>query len=661
MVAAVALVGGFWLVNRWDRAASSEQWGAAERALEGAAAWEGVGMLTTLLNRHPADHVAAERLLDTLGRRRFWLPATAPLPAGTYRATLARDGTVLACAYTNGVGHFIHLRDLRDPLPRSDGGDLQLGTNEVLDLAVIPRGEWVATATHRGTWVWHGRPVAPPRQLETDSKVHRVAWCPRTSNSSGTDQTALLVALTSRIPRTNQPAPLEGTNRQVTVRSWPDGTLQARCGRESVSVEDFAIDRKGMRLATFSEDGTLAFWDLTSGVETSAFDKAHDGHVRRIVFSPGGDRVATASDDGQVAVWDLNRGKLAFRIAESEPLNDVDWSPDGDSILFASENGTVSLVDAGGGVTAAPPSRRLHVCPDASANVARFSPNGRCIAIADGNGRLELHEFLRAGTNAAIRPVLSALKTGGFWCVDFGAEGRTLLTLDTQGGVRLLTWAGNVQPGPSATPPEPLASDNSGANRNPPVWAERLARDLPTVRVLSWDTSPGSNRAAAGCSEGLLLVIRPGRIKPQWQCTFPSKQNINSVRFSPDGTRLAARTSQNEVRLFDVQSGRALADPLVDPDGRAPLRFSASGEHLWSGDDCLWGTPRVRGELPPWLLRLGDAIGRADPMAAPVAAGPDVPQPAMVFPGDWGRTLEALKPEDPQTRWLARWQATIGD
>jgi len=82
------------------------------------------------------------------------------------------------------------------------------------------------------------------------------------------------------------------------------------------------------------------------------------------------------------------------------------------------------------------------------------------------------------------------------------------------------------------------------------------------------------------------------------------------AEFSPNGQRIATFSADSTLRLWDVDTGYALAEPVKEVSGCAGVRFNHDGGRLVMS--CVatrvWDLPPVGGSCPGWLLSLAEAI-----------------------------------------------------
>jgi WD40 repeat protein len=108
--------------------------------------------------------------------------------------------------------------------------------------------------------------------------------------------------------------------RQRAMRGWEWRFLTERAqgdelgtlGRHASWLADLAVSPERGRLATISEDGVLALWDLATQKEllrtnahASGFEDQPDWSHHAAVFGPDGVTLVTAGGDGVVRLWDV--------------------------------------------------------------------------------------------------------------------------------------------------------------------------------------------------------------------------------------------------------------------------------------------------------------------------------------------------------------------
>lgn len=160
-----------------------------------------------------------------------------------------------------------------------------------------------------------------------------------------------------------------------TMTHWP--------GHER-GVYDVAFTPDGSQLVTTSIDGSVRFWDRSTGnqpggvlpstgpPEVSVGSEGGFG----VDISPDGSRVATASSDGLVGLWSPTGQELDSLEGHSSAVNVVRFSPDGTLLASAGDDGTVRLWSAAG-----EPVSTLEGHQD-SIIALEFSPDGSRFASA---------------------------------------------------------------------------------------------------------------------------------------------------------------------------------------------------------------------------------------------------------------------------------------
>jgi WD40 repeat protein len=231
-------------------------------------------------------------------------------------------------------------------------------------------------------------------------------------------------------------------------------------------------------------------------------------------------------------------------------------------------------------------------------NQVAFSPNGRTLATADDDGRVQLWDIL------SRRPLGRQLQADryGVSSVAFSPDGRTLASAGF-GSVRLwdvptqrpigqplrghngLVW--NV-----AFSPDGRTLASAGNDRTVRFWDVATGRGLgrPLVGHTDFVTtvvfSPDGRLLASASGDRTIRLWDVGSRRPVGKALQGHTAAVLSVAFSFDGTTLAstADTADRTIRLWDVRTGRPLGRPLKGhTDAVWSAAFSLDGRTLASG------------------------------------------------------------------------------
>jgi WD40 repeat protein len=221
------------------------------------------------------------------------------------------------------------------------------------------------------------------------------------------------------------------------IRSW-----DASSGQEKLKIEDaeepIAISPDQKTLACSKrDDHSILLVNIATG-ESSLSLLGHKQSLTSVQFSPDGKTLISGSHDGTLRFWDTSSGKEIHRIGEERIESAIGppfphcirFSPDG-SVVAVSHHGCFELgLDLLDPVT----KKKITSLTAKHSDALAFSPSGSFLAYQGEGERIEIWG-VKEGRRIAISPKPGL---GRLFGMAFSSDGHKLASAD-QGGV-IFVW-----------------------------------------------------------------------------------------------------------------------------------------------------------------------------------------------------------------------------
>jgi RNA polymerase sigma factor (sigma-70 family) len=292
-------------------------------------------------------------------------------------------------------------------------------------------------------------------------------------------------------------------------------------------------------------------------------------------LSPSGRLVATRNyvdrGKGWVRVWELPEGKPVCELPWDLSYTDVAFTPDGSRLMILQRNGAVRFHDPLTGKLLAKSKRVTEGGPNDWPN--QLTSDGRWTVTVGPKHTLKLTENV---ADLAATPHQVQLEQHApdfdFWRMRFSCDGRTLIAGEQLSGEKPMFVRWDVRTGkllgktPIDTRSFSICTEVSRDGKHFAAWRYE---GKPHDELLIWDTESGAK----------IIELEGGNCK-----------GYGSIRFSPDGKRVAAEVARTEasvtLKLWELDDSKVLGQVQLPgwvfgysllPDGKTILATSHGG------------------------------------------------------------------------------------
>jgi len=393
-------------------------------------------------------------------------PINAALPIQLIRASLSRDGKLLAAAEQSiqGRNYESRLRIWKIP----DGKEVKLTHSEwgpiIQSAAFAPDGATIATGGNLGSGfgvrLWNAGNGNEMRTFEgTSDEVHGLALSPDSKTIAINDTVAKamrLIDLTGE--RHERSIKLAGPSWTPRFRSndeiaFQNVDLQTYDVKSAQMVHAYPSQLPGSPFA-FSADGKFLVTSELSGLTLSDAKKGTAirtfqtekptnlfGSIIGLDIDPSSKIVAAASWGGQSYLFDLASGRELPSACKSDGLtSSITFSPDGKLFSVIGQTSIVMCRTEGGIVTRTISDGLMLIGVSKSV----FSPDSKILAIADFTDTVRLYD-VETGNELKRFPGSSSPFMVSDHCIEFSRDGRLLYSTSNRNKILIYDVANGKQ------------------------------------------------------------------------------------------------------------------------------------------------------------------------------------------------------------------------
>jgi WD40 repeat protein len=368
------------------------------------------------------------------------------------------------------------------------------------------------------------------------------------------------------------------------IHVWDQNSRQHRHTIDGQAwIEAVAFSPDSRLLVSASADPIIQVWDSASGNLVGQLE-GHTASLRTLAFNPDGTLLASAGDDKLLRLWDMRRYALQVVLTGHDgTIWSVAFHPAGTIVAGAGHG--IHLWDVASGRVLA----HLDQHRDAVASIA-FSPDGTTLASASYDQTIKLWSIPDRQCRMTIQG-----HTGDVRAVAFRPDGTLLVSAGEDQSIRLWDPASGKARGviyeqanrvrALAFSPDGNLLASASHDQNVRLWQIDNRQCLTLFQgyvnqLRSMAVAPDGNSMALGVAEQIYLVdAQTGAVR---QHLRGHSEWVQSLSFSPDGSRLASASDDHSLRIWHLDGNHP---PLVLRGHQSwvqAVAFSPDGQTLAS-------------------------------------------------------------------------------
>ena len=364
-----------------------------------------------------------------------------------------------------------------------------------------------------------------------------------------------------------------------TIQHWDleTGTVLRKRWNQPDRVRHVLFSPDGLTVASSFDDDTTEL-DHAKGYPSSRTLRGHTHTITSIAFSPDSQTFASASRDGTVRLWDVYTGRERLTITgHIDRIWTAAFSPDGNTIVGGGYDSNLHLWNAHTGFR-----QQVFTGHSDYINSVAFSPDSKIIASGSNDGSLrlwdadnglELHTLISIEgdvKSVAFTPdgkiVACAITLGSYNSRPY-LRGSNVYLFDVETGRILRTIAAYVVP-------DPL-----------PVNIDRWFRPTQHTRAVYNIAFTQDGKMLA--TESTDDTIRLWNVNTGEHLSVLSERTFcdSNLVSSPDGYTVSCAGYKNVINLWDIQSGERKQIYTDRSSDVLSIAFSPDGNTIAAGGD----------------------------------------------------------------------------